>query len=369
MCNKQCRDENGFKCHTMSESHARQMRLFRENSGKYMSYYSDMFKKGFMEVARRRARNRVKANVVYQEYIKDRHHIHMNSTCWETLSSLVVYLSKNGMVDADKTEKGWYIKWKDTDPERMARRAAAERLDKMKMTADAVAERQIQEQVARAHKLAGTDKDGGDVEEDKKELKRDEKRGELKMNIAARKPIERNVTIGSTAVFDNAKATGKKRKKMQQKKSALEELMEEQEREKKRKKDAKRKRPKDVRKENWLFKGLVVKCINKRVGGGAYYKKKGVVKRIHNKFEGEVKMNDSGDVLRLDQEHLETVIPGIGKPVLVLNGGFRGYEAELLSLDDDPKKDEPTVTVKIAAGEWEGEVVKDVALEDVCKLK
>eukprot|EP00954_Amorphochlora_amoebiformis_P016366 1282203-Amorphochlora_amoeboformis.AAC.1 len=33
----------------MSESHHRQMRLFRENSGKYMSYYSDMFKKGFVE--------------------------------------------------------------------------------------------------------------------------------------------------------------------------------------------------------------------------------------------------------------------------------------------------------------------------------
>jgi len=80
-------------------------------------------------------------------------------------------------------------------------------------------------------------------------------------------------------------------------------------------------------------------------------------------------MNDSGDVLRLDQEHLETVIPGIGKPVLVLNGSFRGYEAKLLSLDDDPKKDQPTVTVKIAAGDWEGEVVKDVSLEDVCKLK
>ena len=25
MCQKQCRDENGFKCHTMSESHQRQL--------------------------------------------------------------------------------------------------------------------------------------------------------------------------------------------------------------------------------------------------------------------------------------------------------------------------------------------------------
>lgn len=31
MCQKQCRDENGFKCHTMSESHLRQMAVFTES--------------------------------------------------------------------------------------------------------------------------------------------------------------------------------------------------------------------------------------------------------------------------------------------------------------------------------------------------
>lgn len=31
MCQKQCRDENGFKCHQTSEAHLRQMRIFAEN--------------------------------------------------------------------------------------------------------------------------------------------------------------------------------------------------------------------------------------------------------------------------------------------------------------------------------------------------
>lgn len=31
MCVKQCRDENGFKCHQTSEGHLRQMRIFAEN--------------------------------------------------------------------------------------------------------------------------------------------------------------------------------------------------------------------------------------------------------------------------------------------------------------------------------------------------
>ena len=35
MCQKQCRDENGFKCHLTSESHQRQMQVFGENPERY----------------------------------------------------------------------------------------------------------------------------------------------------------------------------------------------------------------------------------------------------------------------------------------------------------------------------------------------
>ncbi len=31
MCQKQCRDENGFKCHLTSEGHKRQMEIFGQN--------------------------------------------------------------------------------------------------------------------------------------------------------------------------------------------------------------------------------------------------------------------------------------------------------------------------------------------------
>lgn len=36
MCQKQCRDENGFKCHQTSEGHLRQMRIFAENPEEVM---------------------------------------------------------------------------------------------------------------------------------------------------------------------------------------------------------------------------------------------------------------------------------------------------------------------------------------------
>ena len=43
MCQKQCRDENGFKCHTQSESHLRQMEMFSQNSTKFMDEFSAEF--------------------------------------------------------------------------------------------------------------------------------------------------------------------------------------------------------------------------------------------------------------------------------------------------------------------------------------
>ena len=40
-----------------------------------------------------------------------------------------------------------------------------------------------------------------------------------------------------------------------------------------------------------------------------------VAQMVHGKFVGEVKMNESGHVLKLDQEHLETVLPNFGGEV------------------------------------------------------
>ena len=40
MCEKQCRDENGFKCHLTSESHQRQLLLVAENPFKYTDQFS-----------------------------------------------------------------------------------------------------------------------------------------------------------------------------------------------------------------------------------------------------------------------------------------------------------------------------------------
>lgn len=122
VCQKQCRDENGFKCHTQSESHQRQMLLVADNPGKYVVNYSDEFQKDFIKVlSRRHGTKRVFANAVYQEYIADRHHIHMNSTKWNSLSEFVRQLGREGVCHVDETERGYWITWIDNSPKALAR--------------------------------------------------------------------------------------------------------------------------------------------------------------------------------------------------------------------------------------------------------
>uniref|UniRef100_A0A671LRG4 Kin17 DNA and RNA binding protein n=1 Tax=Sinocyclocheilus anshuiensis TaxID=1608454 RepID=A0A671LRG4_9TELE len=82
MCQKQC--TNGFKCHCMSESHQRQLLLASENPNQFMSYFSD----DFLELLQRRF------VTVYNEYISNREHVHMNST--QTLTDFTKRLGREG---------------------------------------------------------------------------------------------------------------------------------------------------------------------------------------------------------------------------------------------------------------------------------
>lgn len=54
VCEKQCRDENGFKCHTASEAHLRQMLVVGEHAGKHISDFSSTFQSEFVSLLSRR---------------------------------------------------------------------------------------------------------------------------------------------------------------------------------------------------------------------------------------------------------------------------------------------------------------------------
>lgn len=63
---------------------------------------------------------RVPANKIYQDYISDRHHLHMNATRWVTLTGFVKWLGRTGKCVVDETEKGWFVSYIDRDPDTIA---------------------------------------------------------------------------------------------------------------------------------------------------------------------------------------------------------------------------------------------------------
>ncbi|KAI8145002.1 domain of Kin17 curved DNA-binding protein-domain-containing protein [Fennellomyces sp. T-0311] len=187
VCEKQCRDENGFKCHTQSESHQRQLLLVAENPGRYIHNYSDQFKKDFLSIlSRAHGTKRVFANSVYQEYIADRNHIHMNATRWNTLSEFVKYLGREGICQVDETERGWYITWIDNSPKALARQAAIQKMDRMQRDEEEREQQMLKEQIEKAAKEA---EERGVMEPKATELKRDEgSQSKIKLSLSM-KPL------------------------------------------------------------------------------------------------------------------------------------------------------------------------------------
>ncbi len=70
------------------------------------------------------------------------------------------------------------------------------------------------------------------------------------------------------------------------------------------------------RKDYWLHPGITVKILNKKLSDGKYYKEKATVLRVVDHYVGEVRVNSSGSIIRLDQADLETVVPKVFLSVL-----------------------------------------------------
>lgn len=360
MCQKQCRDENGFKCHTMSESHQRQLLLFADNQRKYMDEFSYEFQKGYLEILRRQyGTKRVLANRVYQDYIADRHHLHMNATKWLSLTGFVKWLGRSGKCVVDETEKGWFITYIDRDPETLAKKERKEK--KLRMDRDD--EERMMDFVKRQVEMGQKEGEESPEEQPKySDFVRTDEDEKIVLKLDAIKP-KKALPVPVIPLKDLVKRGAdeegppeKKRIKSEKDrpgKSALDEIMAQEE----------SKRERQNRKDYWLTEGIVVKVMSKTLGED-FYKKKGVVREVFDRYSAAVKLLDSGKKLKFDQAHLETVIPAVGRQVKVVNGAYRGSKANLLTLDEKRF----CVSIEIACGPLKGRRIDKVQYEDISKL-
>jgi DNA/RNA-binding protein KIN17 len=151
VCQRQMRDENGFKQHTLSEAHVRAMLLVGEDPKKYIAQYSETFKKDFLTLLRTsHGEKKVFANHFYQEYIHDKEHIHMNSTKWPSLTEFVKYLGREGICRVEEGDRGLEIAWVDDSPEALRRREMVRKKEAMEKGDEERETRMLEAQIKRA---------------------------------------------------------------------------------------------------------------------------------------------------------------------------------------------------------------------------
>ncbi|KAH7640667.1 dna/rna-binding protein kin17-like protein [Dermatophagoides farinae] len=366
MCQKQCRDANGFKCHLTSEAHQRQLLLFSENPNRYMDEFSSDFLKDFLHLLKRRySTKRVLANQVYQEYIKDRDHLHMNSTRWCTLTGLVKWMGRKGICHVENNEKGWFITYIDRDPETLLRNENKAKKEKMFRDDDERQAQLIQEQIERGkrseieYRLRNSqntdDTDQESNQSSKQILVKEDPDQKITFSLAVKKSL--NCQPIAT-IFNNVKPldsissktqnkvdTEKKsslESKSKSKKSALEEILEEQERWKARKAASQHRSNNNsgpYKSETWMQPGIIVRIVTKQLGS-EYYEKKARIESIESPgYAAIIKLLSNGDLIRVDERHLETVVPSkSGSKVMILKGLYRGQLATIVRVDEQNEK-------------------------------
>jgi len=113
--------------------------------------------------------------------------------------------------------------------------------------------------------------------------------------------------------------------------------------------------------EPWVAQGLIVKVMHQDLAGGKYYRKKGRIEKVHDRFTADIRMLEGKTLIRLEQELLETVIPNVGKPVRLVKGTFKGKRATMRSVDFESF----SVCVELEDGtEMEG-----LGYDEVCKIE
>lgn len=395
MCQKQCRDANGFKCHLTSENHLRQMKIFSDNAGGILDKYSKEFEQSYLATLRmRHGTKKVNANNVYQELISDKQHIHMNATHWTTLTDFVQYLGKTGKCVVEENERGWFVSYIQRDANILARQESHQRRE----AADRAAEeaQAIRMELQRVEAARMMDRVGASVNVEATQLERDDNNQPIKVALGGsggivsrtnkkggnktvegfgdeeedeeeEQLIEDETLKGSKGIPNLPPPSAPAPIPLTTKKRTREEPDGQKKAKKEKKSD-----DSEGQKEYWLYKGIVVRVIAKNLADGKYFRRKAVVDRLVDKYTAEVEALDSspgaqdgGDILRLDQQDLETVIPkkeDYKQKVRILNGKYRGSKAKIKYLD----KKNCQADLKLT-GE-DGKCLKGVPYEDFSQL-
>lgn len=190
LCERQMRDENGFKMHVQSESHTRKAILIGESGvHKAINDFSKDFQRDFLTLLRTsHGEKKVHLNHFYQEYISHKEHVHMNATKWPSLTEFAKFLGREGICRVEEDEKGIHVSWVDNSPEALRRQDAVRKKERQDRGDEEREQALIREQIKRANAEAGEREEEDD--EDARAWKRDDGEGPLKLSFGAKRKAE-----------------------------------------------------------------------------------------------------------------------------------------------------------------------------------
>ncbi|SCU85570.1 LAFA_0D16446g1_1 [Lachancea sp. 'fantastica'] len=172
ICQKQCRDENGYKAHCRSPFHTRNVTQTKPQD---LHNYSEQFEKDFLRLLRlSHGEKKIEANKFYNEFIQDRDHIHMNATRFTSLTKFILHLSKTGKIrlhdldgdeDSIDVESGKImISYIDNSFENMLRQNKLKEIEGSQATEEDIKMKMLKRQIATSAAEA-EDVDDADAEE------------------------------------------------------------------------------------------------------------------------------------------------------------------------------------------------------------
>ncbi len=135
--------------------------------------YSQEFLRNFVSSLKTsHGEKQIHANKFYQEIIQDRHHTHLHSTKWHSLTDFIKYLGREGICRVEEKEDRVFIAWIDDSPEAMKRREALRRKE-LQDKGDEEREQEIlKAQIERAKRAAGLQGQNDENEGEDRTLKR-----------------------------------------------------------------------------------------------------------------------------------------------------------------------------------------------------
>lgn len=153
VCEKQCRDDNGFKCHIRSEGHVKRISSVGKSD---IANYSRQFQSNFISQLRSyHGEKSINANRFYNQLIQQKDHVHLTATRWSSVSQFVQDMASQGIInvkvsgDDDQSLNGLDISYVNNSGDEVVRKAMLKQKTEAEEKEESMSTRLLEQQIKR----------------------------------------------------------------------------------------------------------------------------------------------------------------------------------------------------------------------------